>query len=204
MNTDEIRRAIREDKPDWIWLRCTLTEALAEIDRLEKEPLLSDNEFNEVQIKREVEQRIKAGCLEKVWGWLTRFTGIQYTSLIYDSLKQAIDSAGGKVMDIGKKIADLEKELKKMIELGFESVRVNPKEIIAIIDQLKACREELNNERILFNSLSQCLKEAKQDIKDDIWHRIQIFLKDECRPDKESIPVIDLKKAFKDDLDDQD
>ena len=105
MNTDEIRRAIREDKPEpnWIWLRCRLTEALNEIDRLEKEPLLSDNEFNEVQIKREVEQRIKAGCLEKVWGWLTRFTGVQYTSLTYDSLKQAIDSVGKEGLQHEKK-----------------------------------------------------------------------------------------------------
>ncbi len=46
-------------------------------------------------------------------------------------------------MDIDTQIANLEKELKKMIELGFESVRVNPKEIIAIINQLKAYRAEL-------------------------------------------------------------
>jgi len=63
-------------------------------------------------------------------------------------------------------------------------------------EELVRALDELDNERILFNSLSQCLKEVKKDTKEDIWHNIQIFLKDECRPDKETISVVDLKKAL--------
>ena len=100
MNTDEIRRAIREDKPEpnWIWLRCRLTEALNEIDRLEKEPLLSDNEFNEVQIKREVEQRIKEACKEKLKGKaieLHENDSWVGPSIALDVALQVIDSVGG-------------------------------------------------------------------------------------------------------------
>ncbi len=102
-------------------------------------------------------------------------------------------------MTIDKKIAEIDS---CKDEIDFMWLKHTARQLA---NQLKACREELDNERILFNSLSQCLKEAKQDTKENIWHRIQIFLKDECRPDKETISVVDLKKAFKeDDLDEQD
>ncbi len=53
--------------------------------------------------EQRIEQSIKVGCLEKVWEWLTRFTGVQYTSLTYDSLKQAIDSVGKEGLQHEKK-----------------------------------------------------------------------------------------------------
>ncbi len=83
MNTKEIReQAIRFRLDDWH--KDMLFEALDEIDRLNDKPLLSDGEFNEVQMKLEVEHRTK----EAIWGRVKRLVPFPY-----DAIKRTINSA---------------------------------------------------------------------------------------------------------------
>ena len=91
MNTDEVRDLL----PDLTdsGLEVQLRETLDEIDRLVKAPLLSDNEFNETQIKREVEQGTKEACKEACRQKVEKQSSPD--GLYLYEIEQIIDSAGG-------------------------------------------------------------------------------------------------------------
>ena len=76
------------------WLINQLKECREEIDR----PLLSDGEFNEAQMKREIEQRTKDACCKAGFKWVLAHMpshGLTHGAS-EESFKQAIDSVGGK------------------------------------------------------------------------------------------------------------
>ena len=80
------------------WIFDTLQKTLNEIDRLKTEPLLSDNEFNETQMKREVEQRTKDAVRDSILENCEPKTeygphGLHIEWYTADDIEQAIDSA---------------------------------------------------------------------------------------------------------------
>ena len=66
IDTDKIREEYRTRHKDREWFEVWLQEALDEIDRLRDGPLLSDGEFNETQMKREVEQQTKDAVRDSI------------------------------------------------------------------------------------------------------------------------------------------
>ena len=71
------------------WLINQLKECREEIDR----PLLSDGEFNEAQMKREIEQRTKEACFEKALNFIVTVLCYGMDKPGKAELRQAIDSA---------------------------------------------------------------------------------------------------------------
>ncbi len=71
------------------WLINQLKECREEIDR----PLLSDGEFNEAQMKREIEQRTKEACFEKALNFIVTVLCYGMDKPGKAELRRAIDSA---------------------------------------------------------------------------------------------------------------
>ena len=83
--TITIKRLVKEKEA----LVNQLKECREEIDR----PLLSDGEFNEAQMKREIEQRTKEACFEKALNFIVTVLCYGMDKPGKAELRRAIDSA---------------------------------------------------------------------------------------------------------------